>query len=156
MGFDLYGVDPTDVDGKVGTYFRQSVWGWRPLWGLTVETCSHILTVKDAMSGGWNDGHKITKSKAIRMAKCLQKAIDNGEIADTVKAEQQKLEELPDETCDLCNGTGTRNDKHVQGKCNGCSGVGKKRPFETYYTTSVEEVAEFAEFCVNSGGFEIW
>mgnify|MGYP004447003225 FL=1 len=156
MGFVLYGVDPVDVDGKVGTYFRQNVWGWRPLWGLTVETCSHILTVKDAISGGGNRGHRIAKSKAIRMAKCLQKAIDNGEIANTIKAEQKQLEEMADEICTWCDGTGTRDDKFVQGKCNVCDGRGKNRPFDTYYSTSVEEVAEFAEFCVNSGGFDIW
>lgn len=40
-------------------------------------------------------------------------------------------------------------------KCGGCDGKGERRPWDTHYPFSVDNVREFAEFCKNSGGFEI-
>lgn len=40
-------------------------------------------------------------------------------------------------------------------KCGGCEGKGERRPWDTHYPFSVENVQEFADFLLDSGGFEI-
>ena len=102
MGFDLSGMNPnmsrpepelppfterTDKDWKkfsewqdenCGVYFRNNVWSWRPLWHFVSEVCNTILTEKDIESGSYNDGHKISKTKAGRIAKRLHRMIEGG------------------------------------------------------------------------------
>ena len=48
-----------------------------------------------------------------------------------------------------------RNDEYVKGQCNGCQGKGSVRPFSTNYPFDLENLKEFADFCEQSGGFEI-
>ena len=87
MGFDLYGLNPVnnsnrrkpnidwDLDhseeeteeyfklqnefnNKVpGSYFRNNVWWWRPLWDCICNICSDILSDKDMTKGEYNEGH---------------------------------------------------------------------------------------------------
>ena len=73
------------------------------------------------------------------------------------------LKSLPREDCNICEGTGVREDeigreareKDEEYKCNGCLGEGKRDNFGTHYPFESEEVIRFAEFCKESGGFEI-
>ena len=46
-------------------------------------------------------------------------------------------------------------EKDEEYKCNGCLGEGKRDNFGTHYPFESEEVIRFAEFCEESGGFEI-
>ena len=46
-------------------------------------------------------------------------------------------------------------EKDEEYKCNGCLGEGKRDNFGTHYPFESEEVIRFAEFCKESGGFEI-
>ena len=61
-----------------GIYFRSNVWWWRTLWDYTCTVCSDILTRNDIISGQYNDGKTISKTKAAKMAKALKKAETNG------------------------------------------------------------------------------
>mgnify|MGYP003658838853 CR=1 FL=1 len=165
MGFDLYGLNPdgdipkpviTDwedkkqteayfayQDGTPGSYFRTNVWFWRPLWQYVTVSCDDILTEKDMEEGEHNSGHRISKTKANRIA--------------------SRLKKLPKEECHICNGEGIRNDeigKQARNKnsaytCNGCDGKGVKNNFNTHYPFESDVVMRFAEFCKQSGGFEI-
>ena len=78
MGFDLSGLNPnmtrpqpdlppfpdrTDKDWakyndwqeeNCGTYFRNNVWWWRPLWHFVTNICDDILTEKDMEQGSFN------------------------------------------------------------------------------------------------------
>ena len=40
--------------------------------------------------------------------------------------------------------------------CNVCEGTGKVKSFSAHYPFDVDNVEEFAKFCIESGGFEIW
>ena len=149
MGFDLSGMNPNlsspepelpqfkDRTGddwgtyqkwqeeNCGVYFRNNVWWWRPLWNFVCRSCDHILTDKDMERGSYNDGHKISKTKANRIAKKLFKLIETDQVKayeSMYKREQSKLSE------DDWN---------------------KSYPF------SEENVRQFANFCLNSGGFRI-
>ena len=150
MGFDVFGEEP---DAEVGKYFRNNVWWWRPLWEYVVDNCG--LTSEQVTAGLSNDGVLIDKSTAERIAKTLKGLIEQG-LTKKFEVEYMKmLDELPDEVCDLCGGTGVRNDEIVKGTCNKCDGKGKVRPFDTWYPFSEENVKNFAEFCEHSGGFRI-
>ncbi len=88
----------------------------------------------------------------------------------------KRIEEMPLEDCDLCNATGIRTDPKGKefgmdkkelsaeqsaklgrriGYCNACEGVGKKEPFIKNYSTSLDDIREFADFLADCGGFEI-
>ena len=185
MGFDLYGLNPKgDIPKPVitdwqdekqtkdffkyqnetpGSYFRANVWYWRPLWQYVTVACEDILTEKDMERGEYNDGHRISKTKANRIASRLKNADKNGEIMKYESEYKAYLKSLPEEDCNICEGTGVREDeigkeareKNEEYKCNGCLGEGKRDNFGTHYPFESEEVMRFAEFCEQSGGFEI-
>ena len=180
MGFDVYGLKPeTDVipdqpnwsqkyneeeakayfawqSNTPGAYFRNNVWWWRPLWDFVCETCNDILSEDDIKTGAYNDGHKIGKTKSKKIASRLRKVLRNGECESYKIQYDFNNVAAEDVECDLCNGTGKREDMKVPNGCNGCSGKGFKRPFQTNYPFSVANVKEFERFCEESGGFEIW
>ena len=61
-----------------GVYFRSNVWWWRTLWDYTCDVCHDILTEDEITSGQFNDGKKISKTKATKMAKALKISETNG------------------------------------------------------------------------------
>ena len=149
MGFDLSGMNPnltrqepelppfperTDKDWEkytdwqeenCGTYFRNNVWWWRPLWNFVSSTCESILTENDIKGGSYNDGHAISKTKADRIARRLFKLIRNGDVKSYESAYKKHLDSLHEDNWD------------------------KSYPF------SEDNVRQFANFCANSGGFRI-
>lgn len=185
MGFDLYGLDPmVNPDGppkpdkvtfgedgfheyvemqhefeqaNVGVYFRNNVWYWRPLWEYVCycTPCGTVLTDEDKENGFQNAGHEISEEKSIIIGSLLMDLVNDGSVASYELTRQMELDAQPDETCPICEGSGQRNDKWVQGDCNACHGKGTRRPFNTNYPFSIENVREFAEFCLMSGGFSI-
>ena len=80
MGFDLYG-----ENNKTGeTYFRQSVWGWRPIWKFVMDFCDDILDAEELKRGNYNDFVKIDGAKSIMLATRLQSLIDDGTIKELI------------------------------------------------------------------------
>ena len=67
-----------------GTYFRNNVWWWRPLWDFT---CYYVgcLTDTDHEQGHFNSGHEISKNKAEQIALTLKELLEDGEV-DLYKA----------------------------------------------------------------------
>ena len=114
MGFDLYGLKPATADN--GKYFRESVWGWRPLWELVCNVSADILTPKDCEMGSYNDSHKIIKSKAMKIATRLEKHLESGFIDKYIEDRDTEIDSMPLEECDLCNGTGWRRRPPVRGR----------------------------------------
>ena len=183
MGFDLSGMNPnfttpeptlppmaerTDKDWKryadwqeenSGVYFRNNVWWWRPLWMFVSESCSDILTDKDIEGGSWNDGHKISKTKAGKIAKKLHSMIEGGRVKEYEDGYKKDLASLEQVECDVCDATGKRQEPPKTGagdrECNGCNGTGKTDDWAKSYPFSEENVRQFANFCMNSGGFRI-
>lgn len=149
MGFDLSGMNPnltrpkpdmpplenmTDElwkridewqEENSGVYFRNNVWWWRPLWHFVTATCDNLLTEKDIERGNYNDGHKISKTKAGKIAKKLYSMIESGEVKEYEDGYKKHLASLEQDNWD------------------------KSYPF------SEENVRQFANFCMNSGGFRI-
>ena len=183
MGFDLSGMNPnmtrpephlppfterTDADWETyhqwqddncGVYFRNNVWWWRPLWNFVTGICDDILTEKDMESGSYNDGHKISKTKANRIASRLFKLIKSGKVKEYEEGYKKELASLEQIDCDICDATGSRQEPPKTGagdrECNGCSGTGKVDDWAKSYPFSEDNVRQFANFCANSGGFRI-
>lgn len=170
MGMDVYGTNPT---AKVGEYFRRSVWGWHPL----AEFCINLAPSIAAGCEHWhsNDADGLNAADAAALAAELRAAFSDGRAASYVANRDAELRALPDETCDICGGTGTRTDQigremgqHIRvidqaghprhgqkGWCNGCDGRGTHRHWYTHYDLEISDIAEFAAFLEACGGFEI-
>ena len=146
-------------DENCGVYFRNNVWWWRPLWNFVTGICDDILTEKDMESGSYNDGHKISKTKANRIASRLFKLIKSGKVKEYEEGYKKELASLEQIDCDICDATGSRQEPPKTGagdrECNGCSGTGKVDDWAKSYPFSEDNVREFANFCLNSGGFQI-
>lgn len=150
MGMDVHGKKPSS---EQGVYFRNNIWWWRPLAAYVAEVCPGEVT--DAWH--YNDGAGPDAAGATRIAERLRALVASGDVAKYAALRERQLTDLPDEPCEYCKETGTRTDLSTGPmQCNVCNGAGKKRPMETWYSFSEENVMEFAEFCAASGGFEIW
>lgn len=170
MGMDVFGVQPID---KTGEYFRNNVWWWRPLWNycceVAPELCSHV-------NGHMNDGDGLNAEDAKALGEKLMLELWEGRTAQFAKDYMASLADLPRENCTICDGTGIRSDDlgvqngwplkelepevqilvgRTHGSCNACSGIGTTENWATSYPFNVQNVAEFAQFCINSGGFQI-
>jgi len=154
MGFDVFGKKPMN---ETGEYFRNNVWGWRPLWDYIFYRLE-VLSEEDYVEGHHNGGHEINKEKALRIAASLKQKIESGEMEEYIQAYTKYLDELTAETCEICEGSGWQElpDSNNLLKCLNCFGTGKVEPFEINYPMDLENMKDFAEFCENSGGFEIY
>ena len=153
MGMDVVGVNPINETGK---YFRNNVWWWRPLW----DYCVSVYPPCEKVSGHYNDGDGMDLRHSLQLANVLRKEISSGRTAQYAENYKKFQETVPDEQCQICDGTGQRPDGlygvEWKGKgCNGCDGKGTKRPWVTEYPFTVENVEEFANFLDCCGGFQI-
>ena len=171
MGMDVYGSKPKSEKGE---YFRNNVWWWRPLAIYCVESHPDLT----AACENWhsNDGDGLDADGAVALGNALMEDIALGRTEDWMVRYYGELADLPRELCELCGATGIRRDKVGQemgmpdkalstevaslvgrefGWCNACDGVGSREPWMANYPFSVENVREFAEFLLDSGGFSI-
>lgn len=173
MGMDVYGSDPTT---EHGVYFRNNVWWWRPLWNYVITVGSEVISEELAESGHYNDGARLNADQAKRLGEILFIELWEGRTLTYQAEYNEYLSQLERQPCDLCLQTGIRTDKlgvemgqptkelspevqiltgRTHGWCNGCNGVGTVEHFAAHYPFSVENVANFAQFCIESGGFKI-
>lgn len=172
MGMDVYGKNPTC---ETGSYFRNNIWYWRPLWSYVTDTLPELAGPEPEM-GFYNDGYGLDAEGAKRLSDALLMLIANGHVAQAEQDFRQTLADLPMEPCKWCDSTGIRTDEvgvkmgmdtaplpeHVaiivgrtHGTCNGCGGLGEAEPFGRSYDFTLDNVREFAAFLRHSGGFEI-
>lgn len=171
MGMDVFGKSPTT---ETGEYFRNNVWWWRPLWNYCCEIAPDLC---EGVNGHYNDGEGLDADGARDLAARLQAEINSGRTAACEAAYNAYRASLPRRNCEFCGGTGIRDDKvgvnlgmptqaltpdvaaivgRTHGYCNGCGGEGKRDDDMMSYPFDTDNVAEFAEFLADSGGFEIW
>ena len=136
-----------------GDYWRSNVWWWRGLWSYTVDVCISVMADRHIDAGMSNDGIKVPKTTAIRMAKLLKKAEEDGTLTKYEKSYKEWQDKLEDEECVGCNGTGIFSDKKP---CNPCSGTGKTRNFMASYPFKTEVAKRWRLFVESSGGFQVW
>lgn len=103
MGMDVYGDEPKN---EKGTYFRNSIWGWRPLW----EYCEFIAPeITCAVLNGYsNDGDGLDAEDSILLAKALRKSLRDGTVKQYEQTRNEWLESLPIRPCSHCGASGKR------------------------------------------------
>jgi len=152
MGMDLSST-------KNSKEFRANVWSWRPIWNLVRIKAD--LTDEEYESGSMNDGYEISEERALEIHEKLNKL----DLKKVIKEYHYYLDTLPLEDCDICKGTGKRNDSIIKGNCNSCNTeyskeegipVGKQKNWQTNYRMYQEHIEEFIEYCKESKGFQIW
>ena len=116
-------------EANPGIYFRNNCWWWRPLWDFCAFHCPDIINKETHKSGHYNDGAGLNDKDAINLGIKLLTL-----IADGTAGKHEKEITLSNEAA---------KDKDPKG----LSGS---------YPFSVENVKEFADFCIQSGGFKIW
>jgi hypothetical protein len=147
---DVEGVEPRSEAGK---HFRANCWSWRPIW----EYACAVGGVDDEKRNAchFNDGAGLNGSGARALGEKLAALDESGELGRHIDAERRRREEMPDEKCNLCAGTGTRTDMVVRDGCNKCAGKGSVRPDDTHYSFSLEHMREFVAFLKDCGGFRV-
>ncbi len=160
MGMDISGLKST---GERGEYFRNSVWWWHPL----ALYCQDVAPEITSACRDWHHnftGDGLDAAGALALAEALQKEIDTNRTDAFARRFNSGQEMLPNEPCNICDGTGVRitfphlgaGDLKKGGiVCNKCQGAGNVRPWASYYAFSTENVANFVAFLRESGGFDI-
>jgi len=146
MGMDVIGRKNTEA------YFRNNVWWWRPLWDYVERVAPDLVS---NVSGHTNDGDGLDEAQALELRERLLTEMISGRTEQYANDYETFMNALPDESCDLCNGTGKRTDMEVKDGCNKCMGKGEVRPWATHYPFSVENVKDFCSFLATCGGFSI-
>lgn len=171
-----FAADAEHHKNNPGLYFRNNVWWWRPLWCFVSASCSDILTDGDIESGSFNDGHEISKTKAMRIGARLRKMIKSGAVKEyeeqimpgieaakknneKVELELSVLKEKVRMNCPNLDGT---TEKRYLAPINypepyhsEYEKIYSKKNWDASYPFDVDNVKNFADFCVQSGGFSI-
>ena len=165
MGFDLFG----ESEEENGKYFRNNVWYWRPLWDFTCTNCSNILSENDRRAGHYNDGYKITKSKARKLGSRLNSLIKDGTVDFYVREHTLMLEQsqakndiidkkkkvLKQEVKDATGKDNIVPDNFPEPFLSKWNKLQEQKDWSANYPFDRENVEEFAEFCLASDGFNI-
>ena len=123
---DKYWKERDEFESKnAGIYFRNNCWWWRPLWDFCYNM-TDVLSENDWEQGHTNSMHIISESKAVELGSQLMEMVSNGKVETYIKEYELSREAKKDE------------DK-----------------FWNSYPMSIENIEEFANFCLQSGGFEI-
>ena len=144
--------DEFNAENK-GHYFRNNCWWWRPLWNYCYYIADDLSDGEMHESGHSNSGAGLDAYNSERLGQRLLEEINNGNTIEYQAKYQQQLDDMPDDDCGVCN-----NNNHGHNKkkdCNRCDGTGKRPNFNKSYPFDVDNVKDFAEFCIESGGFEI-
>jgi hypothetical protein len=164
MGMDVYGREPS---GQCGEYFRNNVYRWHPL----ADYCRRVAPDICAACKSWhtNDWDGLDGAHAAALAEALQREIDSGRTQSYARRYAAEQELMPNELCNSCGGNGVQKpipariaaeipfptDVKGGGDCYRCGGAGYVRPWETENEFRTENVAAFAAFLRESGGFTI-
>jgi hypothetical protein len=159
MGMDAYGIKPTS---KRGQYFGAH----NSFWYELASYCQEVAPEITSRCQNWvtNDGDGLDAAGAVALADALQKEIEAGRT--DAYARHRWIDEPdfpPNKPCCACGGSGARKLwlPDLQGggfKCDACDGSGHihQRPQSQHeHEPWTEEVAAFAEFLRESGGFQI-
>lgn len=153
MGMDVYGRKPKS---KTGEYFQANVWYWHPLWQYCEDMHPTLANEDKVPYAHSNDGSGLKSIDATNLGKLILKDIESGKAQEYILNRDQYLNSLPLEDCDFCQTTGLRSWPEGDKTCNACNGIGQVKNFLTHYYLELSVLEEFANFLIDSGGFNIW
>ena len=151
-----------------GVYFRNNVWWWRPLWHYVCIACHGILSGKDIANGQFNGGHRISKTKSLRIAAKLRARIKSGDVVDYYDRHQKEYNEAKEHNKKIQILIDTLHERvkeqygdivpreYPEPHKTDWDNLQAQKKWEASYPFDISNVKEFAEFCEQSGGFEIY
>lgn len=131
MGFDIYGKSPINSQGE---YFRNNIWWWRRLWDYVCNLCPELISEKEAENGHYNSGQHFSKETAIKISNKITESIKNKQAYEYKKK------------IDLLILSAKKQNKQNP----------KDHDYNEDYPFTITNLKEFAKFCKNSGGFNIF
>ena len=152
-----------------GHYFRNNVWWWRPLADFVLWLADKELGDKDREGWHNNGGHKVDEKTAKIIAELLEASIDEG-IAQRMEDEnirkmnkaklhnlevQKKHDELKMIVKEKTGKDNLAPADYPEPFNSQWNDIQKLTNYEAHYPFSVHNVKDFANFCRESGGFEI-
>jgi len=156
MGFGVCGHNPTS---KVGKCFRNNCWWWRPLWIYCNEVAPDIIDEQTEKFGHFNEAYGLGADGARALAERLRDRLASGHCLEFERDWRIRQETAPDVECDSCGGTGIRKPPPQGGpgdeRCGFCSGTGTHPDLINCYPFDSVNVANFAAFLEDCGGFSI-
>ena len=129
------------------------MWWWRPLWAFVCDHFVDVLHDDDCERGNYNDGHLIDEDKAMRIGVGLTAMLKDGTIQSYQDFYEAELKALPQVDCRVCDNNNYGN--HKKRTCKACKQTGLVDDWAKSYPFDVENIREFATFCLESGGFTI-
>tara|TARA_R100001163_G_scaffold49850_1_gene37494 strand:+ start:303 stop:902 length:600 start_codon:yes stop_codon:yes gene_type:complete len=155
-------------DENPGEYFRNNVWWWRQLAHYVYENTEEI---SEADYDEWhmNSGHTVSRASSIRIADVLDKLIAEGHTAEKQKEVEEamkkaevynakvdkEMEALKQEVIKVTGKHNLAPADYPEVQAKKWDKLYNKRSWKDSYPFSVENVKAFADFCRQSGGFEI-
>tara|TARA_R100000654_G_scaffold4436_2_gene13149 strand:- start:2904 stop:3509 length:606 start_codon:yes stop_codon:yes gene_type:complete len=151
-----------------GVYFRNNVWWWRPLWHYVCIACHGILSGKDIANGQFNGGHRISKTKSLRIAAKLRARIKSGDVVDYYDRHQKEYNEAKEHNKKIQILIDALHERvkeqygdivprdYPEPHKTDWDNLQAQKKWEASYPFDINNVKEFAEFCEQSGGFEIY
>ena len=152
-----------------GYYFRNNVWWWRPLADFVLWLADKELGDKDREGWHNNGGHRVDEKTAKIIAELLEASIDEG-IAQRMEDEnirkmnkaklhnlevQKKHDELKMIVKEKTGKDNLAPADYPEPFNSQWNDIQKLTNYEAHYPFSVQNVKDFANFCRESGGFEI-
>jgi hypothetical protein len=138
MGYDLYAVKPNSE--KFG-YFRSNIWYWIPLWNYVAILSKDILTDDDIEEGNYNNDHIINNELSVIIGNRILESFSNNVFKDFKDKFEKEKEGLDKENYKVCSNS---NNNTIS-----------TESFYKNYILDKDLLEEFANFCINSGGFQI-
>ena len=138
---------------NVGHYFRNNCWWWRPLWNYCHNVAPDLIDEKLFEDCHSNSGAGLDDKGAKKLGQLLLQEINNGNTIRYQAEYQQWIDDLPDDDCMRCNNNNHGHNKKKE--CTNCDKTGKTKNWNKSYPFDIDNVREFAEFCLQSGGFRI-
>jgi len=155
-------------DANKGVYFRNNVWWWRRLAQYVYENTDQI---SEDEYGRWheNSGHQVDEDTAIRIANTLEALIKQGHTAEyqmiveksMAEAEEfnkgieEKMSALRESVIKLTGNKDIAPTNYPEIQNKEWENLYSQKSWDDSYPFSVENVQDFADFCRQSGGFEI-
>lgn len=144
MGMDVYGRAPKS--GK-GEYFRSNIWGWPTI--LDAIAGTKVLPEDLVEQMAYNAGAGPDAEQSIALADALDEYLDGVIANGTFISDDSKYAKVGTAT------VATEMLKVLSGS-EGITKVLAGGEEEAQFSADVEFIREFAEFCRDSGGFQVW
>jgi DnaJ-class molecular chaperone len=154
MGFDIYG---TRRKSEKGSHFGISGFWWAALEAYVLDVCSNLFKESEAHWWGVNQGTRVSGRTATAIAKRLHELLESGAVKQYERQFRKEQKARLSAPCSCVKARRKDDPKSKRKtKCHKCNGTGTIKKDGTIYPFTEETVKDFAEFCRDSGGFEIW